>query len=91
MEKPNLDQIFILKVAFVLSLFMLVNNTVARNRIEGTATAESEEQRGALLLKGESIVTNSDIDGNFSLTGINAESVFQFSLVGMITQRATEI
>lgn len=81
----------ILKLAFVLSLLIIVNNAMAQNRITGTITDNSNDPIPGVtvLVKGESNGTISDIDGNFSISEVNPKSVLQFSFVGMATQEVT--
>ena len=79
---------YILKAAFVLSLFVCTSSAMAQSGITGTVTDEMNEPIPGVtvLVKGESTGAITDLEGNFSVSDVTAETVLSFSFIGMETQ-----
>ncbi len=59
-----------------------------QNVVTGKVTTESGEglPGATVVIKGTSMGTVTDMDGNYSLSNVPADAVLQFSFVGMISQ-----
>lgn len=76
-----------------LALFMATVSAFAQSRVvTGTVTSDEDGlplPGVSILVKGTTIGTTTDIDGNYSLTVPENQDVLIFSFVGFITQEAS--
>lgn len=75
------------KVLYLIAFTCLANITYAQNLISGKITFNAEPVPGVnVLVKGTSSGTVSDIDGNYSITVPDTESILVYSFIGYLTQ-----
>jgi len=67
---------------------VVLENDAEQNTVSGTVSnASGETMPGVtVLIKGTAKGTTTDIDGNFTLTGVNPEDILVFSFIGLKTQ-----
>ncbi|WP_442892783.1 SusC/RagA family TonB-linked outer membrane protein [Emticicia sp. 17c] len=77
-------------VVFLISVF-ISEATYAQNSVSGKiSSAAGEGIPGvSVLVKGSTQGTNSDVNGNFRLSNVNANTVLVFSTIGYTTEQRT--
>ncbi|HEY0670295.1 MAG TPA: TonB-dependent receptor [Sphingobacteriaceae bacterium] len=88
-EKPfRKRNLFLLKLSFILLGFTLAFLPAhSQNAIRGTVKSEGESLPGvSVAVKGKTIGTVTDINGNYNLPNITQDDILVFTFIGYITQ-----
>ncbi|MBN2175357.1 MAG: TonB-dependent receptor [Bacteroidales bacterium] len=83
-----MNKIFTFLIVFML--FCSFSGLAQKLTVTGTITSADDQTTlpgVTILVKGTTNGTTTDIDGNYSLSGVNATDTLLFSFVGMVTQK----
>ena len=80
--KQNFKQLFS-KILTPILMTLVVNFSLAQETISGTVSDENGPLPGAtVLVKGTTNGTQTDFDGNYTLSGVSEGDVLEFSYIG---------
>jgi TonB-linked SusC/RagA family outer membrane protein len=80
--KQNLNQ-FLWKILMPVITVLVFNFSLAQETINGTVSDENGPLPGAtILIKGTTNGTQSDFDGNYTLSGVSPGDTLEFSYIG---------
>lgn len=81
---------FFSKILSAILFFLAANFLIAQQTINGTVSDKNGPLPGAtVLVKGTTNGTQTDFDGNFTLSGVSAGDILEFSYVGYESSELT--